>query len=56
MARDNIKSAAESLLFIWGEPLEAKTLAELFNIPPAEMVQIMRELAREYEEKNGGIY
>ena len=55
MSDRNVKSAAESLLFIWGEPLEAKTLAELFNLPVAEIMKIMRDLAREYEEKNGGL-
>ncbi len=55
MSDRNVKSAAESLLFIWGEPLEARTLAELFNLPVAEIMKIMRDLAREYEEKNGGL-
>ena len=31
MTRERIKSALESLLFVWGDPLEAKTAAELFN-------------------------
>ena len=26
-----VKSALESILFIWGEPLDVKTAAEVFN-------------------------
>ncbi len=55
MANENIKSAVESLLFVWGEPLEAKACAELFNLSNNEMLLIMRELANEYEERAGGI-
>ena len=55
MANENIKSAVESLLFVWGEPLEAKTMAELFNIQTSEMLDIMRDMMRDYEMKSGGL-
>ncbi len=55
MANENIKSAVESLLFVWGEPLEAKACAELFNLPLGEMLHIMRDMQREYDERGGGI-
>ena len=55
MANENIKSAVESLLFVWGEPLEAKACAELFNLPTSDMLHIMRELSTEYEERGGGL-
>ena len=55
MTNENIKSAVESLLFVWGDPLEAKTCAELFNISTADMVHIMRQLAEDYEERRGGL-
>ncbi len=55
MTDQKIKSALESLLFVWGEPLEAKAAAELFDITPAEMLRIMRELKAEYDERGGGI-
>ena len=48
MTDKSIKSALESLLFVWGEPLEAKTAAELFNIPAADMLELLRQLAGEY--------
>lgn len=55
MANENIRSAVESLLFVWGEPLEAKACAELFNISVSDMLHIMRDMAREYEERGGGL-
>ena len=55
MATQAIKSALESLLFVWGEPLEAKTAAELFNMSVADTVDAFRELKKEYEERHGGL-
>lgn len=55
MATQAIKSALESLLFVWGEPLEAKTAAELFNMTVPDMVDAFRELKTEYEERHGGL-
>ena len=55
MTKETIKSALESLLFVWGEPLEAKTTAELFNISQAEMLRIFRELADDYQERGSGL-
>lgn len=55
MANENIKSAIESLMFVWGDPLEAKACAELFNMSTSDMLHIMRELMQEYDERGGGI-
>ena len=55
MTKEKIKSALESILFVWGDPLEAKTAAELFNLSVPETVHILRELASEYEDREGGI-
>lgn len=55
MATQATKSALESLLFVWGEPLEAKTAAELFNMTPADTVDAFRELKDEYEQRHGGL-
>ena len=55
MTNESIKSALESLLFVWGEPLEAKTAADLFNVESSEMLRLMRELAEDYEERGGGL-
>ena len=55
MTENSIKSALESLLFVWGEPLEAKTAADLFDIPTSEMLEILRSLSADYEARNGGL-
>lgn len=55
MTKEKIKAALESLLFVWGDPLEAKTAAELFNIPVQDMVRYFRELAEDYEERGSGL-
>ncbi len=50
-----MKSAMESMLFVWGEPLEAKAMADVLNIETKDAVKYMRELATQYEEENRGI-
>jgi segregation and condensation protein B len=51
----NIKSALESLLFVWGDPLEAKVAAELFNMPAGEILSCFRQLMGDYEERGSGL-
>ena len=55
MANENIKSAVESLLFVWGDPLDARTMADLFNLPVADMLHILREMMDEYEQRGSGL-
>ena len=55
MTNESIKSALESILFVWGEPLEAKAAAELFNLSVPDMLRILRELAGEYEARHSGL-
>ncbi len=55
MTKEKNKSALESILFVWGDPLEAKTCAELFNMPVSDMLHILRELMQDYEERGSGI-
>ncbi|SFE15662.1 segregation and condensation protein B [Peptostreptococcaceae bacterium pGA-8] len=50
-----IKSAFESMLFLWGEPLEIKAAADVFGIKNEEAVEYLDELAREYEEEGRGL-
>jgi hypothetical protein len=42
--KKTIKSAFESMLFVWGEPLPAKTAAEVFDIPWQEAYGYFKEL------------
>lgn len=54
-SKKTIKSALESMMFIWGQPLEVKTCADLFNISREDMMAIFLELAEEYEQEGRGI-
>ena len=53
--KEEIKSALESMLFVWGEPLEIKPLAEIFNIHWKDLYEYMKELQEEYEFTGRGI-
>ena len=55
MTKEKIKSALESILFVWGDPIEARVCAELFNMPVADMLHILRELMQDYEERESGL-
>ena len=55
MNKKNIKSAFESMMFIWGEPLSAKEAGNVLGIDSDEALEIMRELAEEYEQEGRGI-
>ena len=56
MAREDIlKSALESMMFIWGEPLEAKLAADVFGLDKKEVTELFRELMAEYESQARGI-
>ncbi|MDR1272463.1 MAG: SMC-Scp complex subunit ScpB [Clostridiales Family XIII bacterium] len=50
-----LKSAFESMLFVIGEPLDAKTAADTVGIAKKEASEIFRELKDEYEDSGRGI-
>jgi len=54
-SKKTIKSAFESLMFVWGEPLDAKEAAELFNLSRTEAYGYFKELQDEYEQEGRGI-
>lgn len=54
-SKKTIKSAFESMLFTWGEPLDVKSAADVFNISKQEAIEYFKELQREYEEEGRGI-
>ena len=45
--RKTIKSAFESMMFVWGEPLDVKLAAEIFNISKQEAYDCFKELQEE---------
>ena len=54
-SKKTIKSAFESMMFTWGEPLDAKTAADVFNITKQEAIEYFTELQQEYEQEGRGI-
>lgn len=54
-SKKTIKSVFESLLFVWGDPLDVKEAAEIFNIDWREAYGYFKELQAEYEEQGRGI-
>lgn len=51
----SIKSALESMMFTWGEPLAAKQAADVLDISKDEAIEHFRALASEYEQEGRGI-
>lgn len=54
-SKKTIKSALESLMFVWGQPLSVKDAAEMFDVPWREIYDHMKELQEEYETEARGI-
>lgn len=55
MSKKTIKSALESMMFVWGQPLDAATAADIFDISKKDMINCFTELAKEYEQEGRGI-
>lgn len=53
--KKTIKSAMESMMFVWGEPLDSKAVADIFNISKQEAYNYFKELQHEYETEGRGI-
>jgi segregation and condensation protein B len=54
-SKKTVKSAFESMLFVWGEPLDVKIAAEIFNINWKDAYDYFKELQAEYEQEGRGI-
>lgn len=50
-----VKSALESMMFTWGEPLSARTAGEVLSISEVEAKEALEELLEEYEQEVRGI-
>lgn len=50
-----MKSAVESMMFTWGEPLEARMVADVLNITKEDAYELFKELQAEYEKEGRGI-
>ncbi len=54
-SKKTIKSAMESMMFVWGKPLDIKEVAEIFNVDKKEIYGYFKELQEEYEQEGRGI-
>ena len=43
-SRKTIKSAIESMMFVWGDPLDIREVAEIFNVDRNEIYDMCKEL------------
>ncbi len=50
-----MKSALETMMFIWGEPLEVKDAAEVLEADKNVIRGLFRELQTEYEQEGRGV-
>lgn len=54
-SKKTIKSALESMMYIWGEPLDVKTAAEVCNITKEDALSYLLELQQEYDQQERGL-
>jgi len=54
-SRKRMKSALETMMFIWGEPLEVKDAASVLEADKDVIRELFRELMTEYEQEGRGI-
>jgi len=55
MDEKEIKSVIESILFVWGEPLNIKELTRVLELPKDKVKQYIYDLNNELEEQHRGI-
>lgn len=53
--KKEVKSAIESLLFVWGDPLEPKLIAEAVGEETRDIKSCIKELQEEYRERGSGL-
>lgn len=54
-SKKTMKSAIESMMFVWGQPLDIKQVADIFNVDKKEIYDCCKELQQEYEQEGRGI-
>lgn len=55
MNNKTIKSAFESMMYVWGEPLNAKQAGDVMDIDETEALALFRELKDEYDQEGRGL-
>lgn len=55
LMRDDIKAAIEAILFVRAEQMELDELAEIFELSPVDVKEILEELIEEYNSPKRGL-
>ncbi|TCO79825.1 SMC-Scp complex subunit ScpB [Marinisporobacter balticus] len=55
MEEKEVKSIIEAMLFVWGDPLNIKSIADILNLPSAFIRKSLMDLKKEYEIEDRGI-
>ncbi|MFZ5965815.1 MAG: SMC-Scp complex subunit ScpB [Bacillota bacterium] len=55
MEEKEVKSAIEAMLFIWGDPLHVKSIADTLDLPAEYVRKCMIDMKKEYEKEGRGI-
>jgi segregation and condensation protein B len=55
ISASELKSMAEALIFVAEEPISAKSIADVLKIERSALENAINDLAKEYEERNGGL-
>ncbi len=55
MNKEKLKSALESMMFVWGEPLDYKVAAEVIEHDKKEVLACFYEMIDDYEESHRGL-
>lgn len=55
MDEKEVKSIIEAMLFVWGDPLGIKAMADTLNLPAEFIRKCLIDLKKEYEKENRGI-
>jgi len=54
-SKKTMKSAIESMMYVWGEPLAVKDAATIFEADKKDVKALFEELKEEYEQEGRGI-
>ncbi|QXM06071.1 SMC-Scp complex subunit ScpB [Crassaminicella indica] len=55
MEEKEVKSIIEAMLFVWGDPLNIKLVADTLDLPPEFIRKCLIDLKKEYEINDRGI-
>lgn len=55
MNEKDVKRVIEAMLFVWGDPLDIKSIADTIDLPPEFIRKCLIDLKKEYEIQKRGI-